>query len=178
MSKTPTAPPQIDWTALSPDAAAEIQRQGEKMLSDMLMTACAGDARASALASAFAAVSAGILGLIAVLLDKESITPGTLLALGVGELGFLLASLACIHAAKPIKFFFSGNEPQMLYDAAISASTEAWLAKSSIRSIQRRIDFNKIQMKKSGSWTQWGQRTAVIGLVLSVLAFCLTHMHH
>lgn len=104
----------VDWTGVSEEMARQIFAQGETFMQAQLQAALAADSRATAMAGIFVTLSLAVLGGSFAYWDSKDSLP--ILAAGVVAGTLLLASaVAAAWAARPIDFYFPGNQPHQWF---------------------------------------------------------------
>jgi hypothetical protein len=107
-------PQSVDWSGVSEDMARQIFAQGETFMQAQLQAALAADSRATTTASIFVTLALAVLAGGLGYLDKAGGHPIVVASLIAG--GFLLiGSGFAAWAARPIDFYFPGNQPQQWF---------------------------------------------------------------
>jgi hypothetical protein len=158
-----------DWERLSDGGIAEIIRQGELMMAEMLTASCAADARAATLSGVYAAISAAMIAGGAALLTLSKPNHALLVTFGILSLGFMAASFLCVGATLPRDYAAAGNEPRLLVAAA--AHDDRWLRTSSAEALQEKLDRNRNVLAHQAAWTIAGHRVAALALIVGAITF-------
>jgi hypothetical protein len=104
----------VDWSGVDEKMARQILTQGEIFLSAQLQAALAADARATTMAGLYTTLALATLAGGFGYWDKTSDIAPLLAALVAGSLLAVAAAMAA-WAARPIDFYFPGNQPSQWF---------------------------------------------------------------
>lgn len=105
-----TSDDDIDWTGVSEPMVRQISQQAETFMQAQLQAALAADTRAMTMASALVTVATAILAGALAYWDKSGAV--SILAGGiVTAMAMLIAAALGVYAARPVNFYFPGNQP-------------------------------------------------------------------
>ncbi len=158
----------IQWEGVSPDVVDFVFYQAERHIEAQLQSGIASDARAVSSASLLAPLAGLVLaGSFGYWIANPS-TP--LLAAGI-VLGavLLLAAFFCILAAKPIDFYFPGNQPAEWYGCLNEPLLESKGVE--IENYQSMIEDNAAALAAAAKWLIRGISLAIA----SPLAFVIVY---
>ena len=159
-----------DFTEVDDQAIKEFHRQAELALEGTVKLAIAADSRATTSTSILSAATAGSLVVSANLAGAEH--PHAVLIGSIVSASFclLLAAAYCALASRPIDFYVTGYEPDLLFPAAVS---DNHIRRVSTADIQMRIDANRVALKSAAETLRRGQALAALAPVVFLLTFCL-----
>lgn len=168
---TALAESDIDWTGVNADLTTTILREGETFLDAQLRVAVASDQRAITCANLFLTL-AGVLVVATVTyfgVEKDS---SAVWPIGVGVAFLVVGALACLQAARPVKFHFPGSHPRVWWDLIKEPNTHELLGAQS-ENIQADIDENEQVLKANANWLLWGVRIAVLAPIAMLVTWRL-----
>jgi hypothetical protein len=169
----------MDFSKIQPDFRKEIVREGTVYLDGQLKIATAADARASGLAGMFiaaaTALTAGVV--IAIFNSAGAALPARLpMMLGGGSAAicFLVASILCITAIRPVNFWLPGLAPENWdTDVASGRALDDCLGERA-QHIQEQIADNLKIIKSNATLFKWGARLGIsapfVGISIWLLA--------
>lgn len=158
----------IEWKKVDSKVVDFVFHQAEKHLDAQLQSGIASDARAVSAASILVGLS-GVI--VAASLGYWVVKPEiTILLSGlVSGFLFLLAAYQCFRAAKPIDFYFPGNQPN---EWASCLSDPLKKSKGvEIENYQEMIAENHTALDRAADYLILGMRIAIATPFLSVLVY-------
>lgn len=167
--ETPSAP--VEWSDSNPEVVAHIFRQGEKYLDTQVQMALAADQRAMTVASIYAAIATAVMAGALTYWDKTGSVP--ILAAGLaGGISMLIGAGMCLWAARPINFYYPGNEPANWYDYRKATLTQNLGVES--ENYQHHIDVNATCLERNANALAWGSRVALAAPILALAVWGVT----
>jgi len=154
--------------AIADEALPEVVRQAELKMEQALQMALAGDQRASALAAAYGAVSAGLVAAAGTLGAIDHARTPLVTGLAIGAVLFLIAACICAGACRAISFYAAGNEPASIW---MSANNLIGMNRLYCRELDVRLKRNAAVLQRTGRWTNWGQAVAVAAPFAGIAAY-------
>lgn len=161
----------VDWTGVDIEMARQIHSQGEAYLKAQLQAAIASDQRAVTMASILAATSLAFLA--ATLAGWQATKDGGLLASGVAVAITLLLGAACgVWAAKPVSFWFPGNDPEHWFDCRKGDLVKAIGGEA--ENVSARIRWNNDILTENQQALMAGMVAAVMAPVVGAIVWAIT----
>jgi len=105
----------VDWTGVTEEMAREIKQQGETFLQAQLQAAIASDQRATTMAGVCVTLATAVVAAGIAYWDKSSSIP-ILLGSFPGGLSLLIAAGYAGRSARPVDFYYPGNQPNKWYE--------------------------------------------------------------
>ena len=161
----------IEWNTVEPEVVDFVFYQAEKNLEAQLQAGIASDARAISAASILVGLS-GVI--IAASLGYWVAHPeiSILLTGIVSGFFFLLAAYQCFRAAKPIDFYFPGNQPAEWYQCLGDPLNNS--KGGEVENYQEMISENQTALDSAADFLINGMRLAIATPFISVLTYALT----
>ena len=133
----------IDWTGVEEAMARQILAQGEIYLRAQLDTALASDQRATTMGSVVAAIASALLAGSIAYWDKAGSNP--VLLAGIATAIVLLISAGfCMWAARPVDFYYPGNQPAHWFPVRTENLVEAIGGEAETGCVSTRIPSGRI----------------------------------
>jgi len=161
----------LDWSDVSEDMARQILHQGEIHMAAQLQAALASDQRATTSASLFAGFATALLGAV-LAYSKAHPSDSALFVGGVVSVAFLvMAAILCFLAARPVNFYWPGNNPVEWFEArdeplAVALGGEA-------ENYDPRIEANAQFMDNNAKLFMAGALSAVVAPVAGLIVWAL-----
>ena len=158
------------WDSVKPEMLDFVFEQADKHLAAQLTMGIASDARAISIASIFIGFS-GVI--VAATTGYWAAIPSCLvLAVGISiGVTLFIAALCCFWAARPVDFYYPGNQPDNWYDVLSSDLTESKAFE--IENYDQIISENAKILATNAKWLAAGFIAAslspVIGVVVAIL---------
>lgn len=139
-------PKVIDWADVDRAMAERILAQGETFMTAQLQAALAADSRATTMAGMFITLALAVIAGGVAWGEGASGRPHLIAGFVCGGL-FLLAALRASWAARPIDFYFPGNQPSQWWPCRKGDLT-AMLGGES-ENYEERIDYNQDRLSEN-----------------------------
>jgi hypothetical protein len=160
----------IDWTGVSEPMARQIMTQGETFLQAQLQAALAADQRATTMSSVFVtlstAIAAGGIAFGQSVADQGIVT-GSL----VCSFALLIAAGFGAWAARPIDFYFPGNQPSQWYQGRKVALSK--MLGGEAENYEARIEYNNGELAANQAAIYRGFWVGLVSPLLGVLVWAI-----
>jgi hypothetical protein len=169
INDTANARPIVGWAGVD-GIAKHAHEQALRYLSSQLEVAKSADQRAITASSVFAAAATAMIGFAA--------TQGTLdisLPTCVSALLLIAAAAFCAYAARPIDFYFPGNEPRCWWENVHDSIDES--LQNELQVMQEMIDENSTYLRSNAEAIKTAMRLAIgaplVGFALWLVVLAL-----
>jgi len=160
--------------AIADEALPEVVRQAELKMGQTLTIALAALQRASGLAAAFGAASAGLLAAAGAMEVLAPAKQPLIAGLTIGAALFLIAASLCAAACTSCAYYAAGNEPASVW---MSANNLTGMNRHYCRELDLRLKRHAGVLARTSRWTNWGQAVAVAAPFTAVAAYLLASAH-
>lgn len=158
----------VDWTGVSEDMARQILQQGETFMQAQLQAAIASDSRATAMCGLYLTLALAILAAGLGYWQQVDID-AVLFASLTGGGALIAASAFAAWAARPVDFFFPGNQPHQW----IPNRTQGLLGMlgGEAENYDARIAFNEAQIASSKRAVDRALKIAVLSPLAALIVW-------
>jgi cation transporter-like permease len=164
---------EVDWSDMDPNVVDFVFYQAEKHLESQLQSGISSDSRAISAASILVGFSGVVLaGALALWVSSPNLS--ILVSCLVASILFLAASWFCFAAAKPIDFYFPGNQP-VQWIACLNEPLSVSKG-GEIENYQEMIEANEEVLETASKSLAYGMGIAISTPFVAVLAYIATYL--
>jgi len=162
-----------NWEDVSPEVTDFIFYQAERHIEAQLQSGIASDARAISAASTLAPIASVVFAGSFGYWITSSNLPLLVSGLSLGG-ALLISAYFCFKAAKPVDFYFPGNQPEEWYQCVHEPISES--KGGEIENYQSMIEGNAMALERSADLLMRGINIAITSPIVFFFVYGVTYL--
>jgi hypothetical protein len=161
----------VDWTDVSESMVRQIVQQAETYLQSQFQAGLASDQRAMTIASVLVTVATAAAASALAYWDKTGSLP--ILAAGLaGATVMLVGAGLGAWAARPVDFYYPGNQPSSWYHCRRGDLVKALGGEA--ENYEQHIDYNEAILRNNNRAIAWSAKLAIAAPIVAVAVWAVS----